>query len=118
MRHLIVQPAATREQCAAGGSWNALISCRPPKDNAPRSEEETVDDVLSAMQQARREFGSDIGLSLPIWRPMFDQSSALVRTLTEAVAADIRYIDLEDAHSASREALTWARQAVRFARRS
>jgi hypothetical protein len=57
------------------------------------------------------------GLSLPVWRPAFDDSATLVRLVSDATRAGMKTFDLEGLDQAAPQALTWAKQAVRFARR-
>ena len=56
-------------------------------------------------------------LSLAVWRPTFSDSAALVRLVSEATEAGVGYFDFEGLHEAPPEALTWLKQALRFARR-
>jgi len=57
-------------------------------------------------------------LALSVWRPAFREASELVRLLAEAVRTGISTIDFEGLTEAAPEAITWLKQAVRFARRS
>lgn len=57
------------------------------------------------------------GLSLAVWRPTFNDSAAFVRLVTKTTEAGVRYFDFEGLHEAPPEALTWLKQALRFARR-
>lgn len=57
------------------------------------------------------------GLSLPAWRPEFRESSELVRFVQDALGSGARFFDFERLDLDPPEALTWLRQAVRFARR-
>jgi hypothetical protein len=58
------------------------------------------------------------GVSLPAWRPEFRESSELVRFVQEALACGVGLIEFERLDLDPPEALTWAKQAVRFGRRS
>jgi hypothetical protein len=57
-------------------------------------------------------------LSLPAWRPAFRDSSELVRFVQDALEGGVRFFDFEGLDLNPPEALTWVRQAVRYARRS
>ncbi len=57
------------------------------------------------------------GLTLPIWRPSVDQAGELVRQVSTVTHAGLDFIDFEGLDEAAEEAITWLRQAVRFARR-
>jgi hypothetical protein len=57
------------------------------------------------------------GWIVPVGRPTFDSAAPLVRLISEAVAAGVRYFDFEGLPTAPSEAVTWLKQAVRFARR-
>jgi hypothetical protein len=54
---------------------------------------------------------------LPVWRPSFTAPAALVRLASDAVANGVRLFDFEGLDEAPPEAVTWLKQAVRFARR-
>ena len=56
-------------------------------------------------------------LALPVWRPTFNDASEVVRLVLEAVKASVRTFDFEGLSEAPPEAVTWLKQAVRFARR-
>ena len=56
-------------------------------------------------------------LTLPAWRPMFTHADDLVRFVLEAQHAGVARFEFEDLDAAPDEAITWVRQAVRFARR-
>jgi hypothetical protein len=57
------------------------------------------------------------GLTLPVWRPAFAEAAALVRTVADAVGSGGRFFDFEGLDEAPPDAVTWLKQAVRFARR-
>jgi hypothetical protein len=57
------------------------------------------------------------GISFAVWGPAFAEAAALVRLVGDAVARGIRTLDFEDLDEAPPEAVTWVKQAVRFARR-
>ncbi len=65
-------------------------------------------------------FAAGVGeaLSLPAWRPVFRDSSELVRFIQDALEGGVRFFDFERLDLDPPEALTWVRQAVRYARRS
>ena len=56
-------------------------------------------------------------LALAVWRPAFREAAELVRLVAEAVGLGISAIDFEGLTEAAPEAVTWLKQAVRFARR-
>lgn len=56
-------------------------------------------------------------LSVTSWRPVFGQSSDLVRFVTASVADGKQFLEFEDVDAAPMEVTTWIKQAVRFARR-
>jgi hypothetical protein len=57
------------------------------------------------------------GLALPVWRPTFAESASLVRTVTDAASRGVQFFDFEALDEAPPDAVTWLKQAVRFARR-
>ncbi len=57
------------------------------------------------------------GLSLPVWRPAFREAAELVRVVTAATNVGVGMFDFEGLGAAAPEAITWLKQAVRFARR-
>lgn len=57
------------------------------------------------------------GLCLRVWRPTFDEPPDLVKLVTEAAADSIGFFDFDGLEEAPAEAVTWVKQAVRFARR-
>lgn len=57
------------------------------------------------------------GLALPYWRPLFDEAGDVVRLVTGAAEAGVRFFDFEGLHETPPIGLTGLRQAVRFARR-
>jgi hypothetical protein len=57
------------------------------------------------------------GWALPVWRPTFAAPAALVRLVSDAVASGVQRFDFEGLDEAPAEAVTWLKQAVRFARR-
>ena len=71
------------------------------------------EDLIPAVRAA----GGKCGLELPVWRPVFDQADRLVRAVRQSVAAGVTFFDFAGLDEAPVEAITWARQAVRFARR-
>ncbi len=58
-----------------------------------------------------------VGVSLPAWRPAFDEPAALVRFVRAACDAGVQRFDFEGLDAAPDEAVMWLKQAVRFARR-
>lgn len=58
-----------------------------------------------------------VGLSLPVWRPAFSEAPRLVRLVGAAARAGVCHFDFEGLPTTAAPALTWLRQAVRFARR-
>jgi hypothetical protein len=65
--------------------------------------------------QARDRFA---GWSLPAWRPCFNAAASLVFAVSAATAAGVRIYDFEGLDEAAPDAVTWLKQAVRFARRA
>jgi hypothetical protein len=57
------------------------------------------------------------GWSLPVWRPCFSAAANLVSTVSAGVHAGVRIFDFEGLDEAVADAVTWLKQAVRFARR-
>ncbi|MEW6253294.1 MAG: hypothetical protein AB1716_21855, partial [Planctomycetota bacterium] len=57
------------------------------------------------------------GWSLGCWRPAFESAAALVRLIGEGTRRGVKLFDFERLPEADAEALTWLKQAVRFARR-
>jgi hypothetical protein len=57
------------------------------------------------------------GLSLPVWQPTFAEAPALVRLVSDAVEHGVQTFDFEGLDEALPEAVTWLKQAVRYARR-
>lgn len=57
-------------------------------------------------------------LSLPAWRSLFADSTALVSLVHKVVDSGIAVVDFEGLTEAPAEVIDWLRQAVRFARRS
>jgi hypothetical protein len=57
------------------------------------------------------------GWVLPVWRSAFEEAAELVRVVGEAARAGVRHFDFEGLDEAPAEAVTWLKQAVRFARR-
>jgi hypothetical protein len=84
------------------GGWERLISAGEPAD---------LDRGITACGN------SDGNLALPVWKPTFGESQDLVRTITQAREAGAAFFDFEGVHTAPHEAITWLKQAVRFARR-
>lgn len=74
------------------------------------------DDQLDGLLRLARTF-QHWRWSLPVWRPTFNEPATLVRLLTEATRAGVQTFDLEGLDEAPPEAMTWLKQAVRFARR-
>ncbi len=58
-----------------------------------------------------------VGLCVPVWRPAFSDAPRLVRLVAESTRAGVQHFDFEGLPNAAPQALTWLRQAVRFARR-
>ncbi|MCK4340327.1 MAG: hypothetical protein KAY37_01215 [Phycisphaerae bacterium] len=56
-------------------------------------------------------------LALPVWRPTFNEAAELVRLVSEAVRAGVSTFDFEGLCEAPWDAITWLKQAIRFARR-
>lgn len=56
-------------------------------------------------------------LALPAWRPTFGEAAELVRFVAEAVRSGVSMLDFEGLNEGPTEAITWLKQAVRFARR-
>lgn len=57
------------------------------------------------------------GLALPAWRPAFSDAAELVRTVAAAAEAGVWFFDFEHLDEAPADAVTWVKQAVRYARR-
>ena len=57
------------------------------------------------------------GWALPVWHPTFDCPAQLVCLLNDAAHAGIEIFDFEGLDEDPPEAVTWLKQAVRFARR-
>ncbi|MFQ5806462.1 MAG: hypothetical protein ACE5I3_08430 [Phycisphaerae bacterium] len=57
------------------------------------------------------------GLTLAVWRPAVKEAGQLVRAVSELTRAGIHFFDFEGLDEGPEEAITWLRQAVRFARR-
>jgi hypothetical protein len=57
------------------------------------------------------------GVTLPVWRPTIAQAGDLVRVVSTAAKAGVTFFDFEGTDEAPGEAITWLKQAVRFARR-
>jgi hypothetical protein len=57
------------------------------------------------------------GLVLPVWRPAIHEGGQLVRHVSALRRAGVVFFDFEGLDEAPDEAVTWLRQAVRFARR-
>lgn len=57
-------------------------------------------------------------LSLPVWRPAFGTSGDLVKLVTTAAQAGVSLFDFEGLSEAPAVAITWLKQAVRYARRT
>lgn len=74
-------------------------------------------DLTGAGPIDREQTPSADGLCLPVWRPTNTDSAELVRRVTQAAGAGLRYFDFAGLEVAPPEALTWLRQAVRYARR-
>jgi len=71
-----------------------------------------------ASKIAIRFSGRACGLSLPVWRPAIQGAGQLVRQVSTIMHAGLDFLDFEGLDEAPEEAITWLRQAVRFARRS
>ena len=56
-------------------------------------------------------------VSLPVWHPRFGEAAELVRLVSEAVQEGVKIFDFEGLNEAAPDAVTWLKQAVRFARR-
>ena len=57
------------------------------------------------------------GVSVPVWQPTFAEPAALVRFTSDAVRGGAGAFDFEGLDEAPPQAMTWLKQAVRFARR-
>ncbi len=57
-------------------------------------------------------------LGLPVWRPTFGEAAELVRLVSEAARAGVSTFDFEGLGEGAADAVTWLKQAVRFARRA
>jgi hypothetical protein len=71
----------------------------------------------NTLQAAIRSLQKAYGLTLPTWRPDVEQAGELVRQVSTTTHAGLEFFDFEGLDEAPEEALTWLRQAVRFARR-
>jgi hypothetical protein len=56
-------------------------------------------------------------LTLPVWKPTFAEAAEFVRFISEAVKAGVSTFDFEGLNEAADDAVTWLKQATRFARR-
>lgn len=78
---------------------------------ASHTAEENVLDVAASLEPHAH------GLVLPVWRPAVAQAGDLVRQVSTLVQAGASFFDFEGLDEAPAEAVTWLKQAVRFARR-
>ncbi len=89
-------------------SWMRILRL-PPSMRVGHEPAPTVAALLRA--------SSASGLSFTPWAPSFVESAELVRFVTNQAAAGARVFDFEGLDAAPAEAVTWLKQAVRFARR-
>ncbi len=57
------------------------------------------------------------GLSLPVWRALWEDSAGLVSLVHRVVDSGVAVLDFEGLTESPTEAIDWLRQAVRFAKR-
>ncbi len=84
--------------------WTAGATGAPERTAGP-----PVDTDLSAEHVA--------GWSVPAWRPVFGTAAELVRWVIEVAQRGATWFDFEGLDAAPPDAVTWLRQAVRYARR-
>ncbi len=88
--------------------WVPLLRCPSSVRNGP-------DDP--SWQPVMKMLPETSALAMPVWRPAFSEAAELVKMLAEGVHAGVGTFDFEDLSEAAPEAVTWLKQAVRFARR-
>ncbi|MBN2446208.1 MAG: hypothetical protein JXO22_05765 [Phycisphaerae bacterium] len=108
-RQYLLRPVTANGDCTPAG-WYPLLDTP-----AGTTHEELERGILNRTERWE-ETPTVWGLSLPVWRPTFTDSAALVRMVTQTAAA-ARLFDLDGVSTALPEAITWLKQAVRFARR-
>ncbi|MEW6198993.1 MAG: hypothetical protein AB1601_10070 [Planctomycetota bacterium] len=107
-RHLLVRPADAAEGRPTSLDvvlrWTAGTTGAPGGTAGP-----TIAGDLSD--------GHIVGWSVSAWRPVFGAAAELVRWAAEATQRGATWFDFEGLDTAPPDAVTWLRQAVRYARR-
>jgi hypothetical protein len=73
---------------------------------------EVLESVVRLLEITKAE-----GLAVWPWRPSFESAADLVRLVSETARGGVKAFDFEGLDEALPEAVTWLKQAVRFARR-
>lgn len=108
-RHWLLRPA----DAAEGRPTSPDIVLRWPTGGAAGVPGGTVGPPVDADLCA----GHVAGWSVPAWRPVFGTAAELVRWVVEVTQRGATWFDFEGLDAAPPDAVTWLRQAVRYARR-
>lgn len=107
-RHLLLRPAEAAEgrptSLEVVSRWTTPAASTPQRTAGP-----PIDTDLSG--------GHIVGWSVPAWRPVFGAAAELVRWVAGAAQRGAAWFDFEGLDAAPADAITWLRQAVRYARR-
>ncbi|MFO0837484.1 MAG: hypothetical protein U1D55_03090 [Phycisphaerae bacterium] len=93
-----------------------LVSARNESSAAPGWRRLGDARVQPAASRGRVQTGVD-AVILPAWRPQVASAADLVRWTAELHETGVTHFDFDGLHAAAPEAISWVRQAVRYARR-
>jgi hypothetical protein len=115
---MLVTPLNRARDARAAAGWTPLarVAGGVSEPEHAASGAAQAGDIESRMRRFV-EAPAAAALALPFWRPAFDEAGDVVRLVAEAAAAGVRFFDFEGLHETPPDALTWLKQAVRFARR-